>query len=186
MKMFSLFSPAWKMDEMSWLCTPEHVCFLSVVNVAFCIHWTTSAETVTAMVYSTFILSENMLSTPSAISVYFSSRLENSLLCRCPSCCRECVFSPLIQMEKGDVRLSMSSSCRQKENQNTSSLPLTSYHSSEDEGDRMVQVFIGYVSFWFVFFLVVFQIGTWGLMLMFSDPNVSRIFLQWCFNNLKF
>lgn len=71
-------------------------------------------------VLSTFILSENMPSTPSAISEYFSSRLLNFLLCLCPSCSRVSIFSPLIQMEKGDVLFSTSSSCQQKEKQTLS------------------------------------------------------------------
>ncbi|TNN60647.1 hypothetical protein EYF80_029120 [Liparis tanakae] len=52
-----------------------------------------------------------MLSTTSVISVNCSCRLSNSWRCRRPSCCSTSVFSPLIQMEKGDVLFSTSSSC---------------------------------------------------------------------------
>lgn len=69
------------------------------------------------LVVYTFMLSEKMLSTPSAISAYFSSSWENSFFCRCPSCSRVSIFSPLIQMEKGWVRFNTSSSCRREENQ---------------------------------------------------------------------
>lgn len=62
----------------------------------------------------TFMLSVKMLSTPSAITVYLSSRFFNWFFCLRSSCSRTSIFSPLIQMEMGDVLFRMSSNCRGK------------------------------------------------------------------------